>query len=55
MAGAMAAGMSEAAAVNGFAGDDGDAEFFFEAGGADVETGARGEIHHVQHEDNWAA
>ena len=47
--------LDEAAAVNGFAGDDGDAEFFFEAGGADVETGARSEVHHVQHQDNGAA
>ena len=45
----------EAAAVDGFASDDGDAELVLKAGDANGEAGLGGEIHHVQHENHRAA
>ena len=45
----------EAPAVDGFAGDDGDAEFLFEAGDVDGGTGGGGEVHHVDDEKHRPA
>ena len=47
--------IDEAFAVDGFAGDDGNAEFVFEPGHADVESGLRRQVHHVKDEDDGSA
>ena len=47
--------LDQASTVDGLAGDDGDAELLLQAGNADVEPGLRGEVHHVQHEDDRTA
>ena len=47
--------LDDTLAVDGLAGDDGDAQFLFEAGDADLQAGGFGEIHHVHDEDDGAA
>ncbi len=47
--------LDEALAVDGLAGDHGDAEFLFHAGGAHHEAGTLGDVHHVKNEDHGAA
>ena len=47
--------LEETFAMHGFAGNDGHAEFFFETRRVDLDPGARGEIEHVQRDDDGPA
>jgi hypothetical protein len=47
--------LDEALAVDGLAGDDGDAELLFQPGDPHGEAGLGREVHHVQHEDDGPA